>query len=153
VALLPADGRAASATLVLRFRQALRVGRWTGILLELDGRVAPEWSPAAAAVAPPAAIRFGWISAAGTRWFADDELRDGTGGLRRSGIVRVRVPSGWAQPAGRDHEYALAIATDAATFTAPPRVLQVVPNAVIARHRHIRRDASFPPGALAPISG
>jgi len=153
IALLPADGLAAASTISLRFSHALRVGQWTGVLLELDGRVAPEWSPDAAAVDSPATLRYGWISASGTQWFGRDELHDGTGGLRRSGILRIRVPSGWAQPAGGDHEYSLVIATDAATFTAPPRLLQVVPNAVIASNRHWRFDASFAAGVLVPTSG
>lgn len=152
-ALLPAHGRPASAAIVLRFREPLPVGEWTGLLIDLEGRVAPEWSPDAATVEPPATLELRRRGPSGDEPIPAADLRDGTGGLRRSGILRLRVAPGWARPGpGGCTEYELAIATAAATFTAPPRVRQIVPNAVGAANRHWRSE-ELPAGSLAPISG
>jgi hypothetical protein len=146
VVLLPAHGRAARAVIVLRFGAPLPVDAWTGVLLHVDGNVAPQWSAEAVDVVPPAVLRFGSDAGAFT------DVRDGTGGLRRSGLLRLRVPAGWER-VGRDgYEYRLVIETDAATFTAPPRLRAIAPNAVIAHNRHW---CSFEAqaDALVPISG
>lgn len=136
VTLLPAHHGPARATIVLRYTHALPVGEWTNLLLHLDTKVLPEWAAKAAKVDPPARVRFGWQAGTVVTWFDAADVRDGTGGLRRSGLLRLRVPGGWMQSHGADAEYALVIATDAADFTYPPRLLQLVPNAVIAHHRH-----------------
>jgi hypothetical protein len=152
-ALLPAHGGAGSASIALRFAEALPVGAWLGVFIDLEGSVAPEWSPDAAGAPPPAALGFRRRGPAGEEAFAPADLRDGTGGLRRSGIVRARVTPDWARPGpAGGWQYELVIATSAATFTAPPRLRAIAASAVAASHRHWRCmpvDAS----GLAPISG
>lgn len=123
-----------------------------GLLLDLElaGSIAPSWSNEAAQEVPaPAALVFGYSTGAGTFGdFAPGAVEDGTGGLRRSGVLRVPVPADWA-PAGPANggltPYAFRVRTEAATFSAPPRVNQIVPNAVHVEHRF-----AAPPLETAP---
>jgi hypothetical protein len=126
---------------------ALRLGQALGaasgeitLLFLLDGdTVPPEWSADAADAPPPATLSWWYASAPGARKrFA--KISDGTGGLRRSGIVRFALPADWyAAAPGADgiRSYSLWISADTAGFTAPPRLSGLSPNAAIARH--IRR--------------
>jgi hypothetical protein len=107
-------------------------GDWLGILflLETHPSIAPQWQPSSAAIKPGATLSFFYRAVAA--WKPLPGLEDGTGGLRRSGIVRFRVPNDWT-PAGST--YSLAIRKEDGTFTFPPRVAQLAPNAAIASHR------------------
>jgi predicted phage baseplate assembly protein len=58
---------------------------------------------------------------------------DGTGGLRRSGVVRLRLPAGWTT-ANRG----LLLSTPAATYSSPPVLRQLAVNVSAARHREPR---------------
>ncbi|MFE2216584.1 hypothetical protein ACFW93_32175 [Streptomyces canus] len=119
-------------------------GSALALLLRLDATAtAPSWAPdAAPAVGPPARLRWSYGGPGGLRPFPADDVDDGTGGLRRSGVVRLRLPDDWAGGAA-GHE--VEIATDRATFAFPPRLLEVVPNAVPARHRYGREyEVSLP---------
>jgi hypothetical protein len=107
--------------------------------------VAPEWHPDAADVPPPAAVTW-WYSrgpGAAPGRFAREDVDDGTGGLRRAGLVRLPLPDDWA-PEGPAVDgvlpFAVWLRTAAATFTFPPTVWRIVPNAAIAAHRRrVRR--------------
>ncbi len=147
VRLFGVDGAAGEARIVLRLAAA-PVGATRPFSLFLDvlapPQVAPQWSPDAADVSPPAALTW-WYSRAGGQAparFAAADVDDGTRGLRRAGIVRLHVPADWAPEAvdadgiGR---YTLLLRTAAATFTVPPAVRAIVPDAVLARHERIVR--------------
>jgi len=107
-------------------------GDWLGILflLETHPSVEPQWQPSSVSITPDAALSFLYRGA--TAWKALPDVEDGTGGLRRSGVVRFRVPNDWT-PAGST--YALTIRKTNGMFTFPPRVAQLAPNAAIASHR------------------
>jgi predicted phage baseplate assembly protein len=112
---------------------------WFSLYLHLRtaASIAPQWSPdAAPGVPPPAPLAWLYRSNDGSlRPFGVD---DGTGGLRRSGIVRLRIPADWkAEPAGL--VYAIHLHTTRASFSSPPRLVSLVPNAVVARHARATR--------------
>jgi len=105
-----------------------------GVAFAIDtaGDVEPEWSPDAMDAAPPAKLSFTYRVATG--WSALT-VTDGTGGLRRPGVLRFALPADAAPiAAAGTWTYTIAIATAAATFTAPPRITAIAPNAVIAAH-------------------
>ena len=121
------------------------------LLLLIAGSVPSEWSADGMSAPPPASLSFRYASNQGgvRRPFA--HVNDGTGGLRRSGIVRFELPKDW-QSSGPDANgnpgYPLWISADTAGFTAPPRLSGLWPNAVIARHRrrlHAGRDVDWLP--------
>jgi predicted phage baseplate assembly protein len=123
-------------------------GAWLDLLLELETspRVPPAWSPAAPGnVPPPAPLTWSYEAAPGRfePFQAPGELDDGTGGLRRAGIVRLAWPAAWrpgASPAGTV-ERRVRITAGRAAFSAPPRLRSLAVNAVIARHRQrVRPD-------------
>ena len=103
------------------------------LLFLIAGSVPSEWSADSVSAPPPASLSFSYASNQGgvRRPFA--KVNDGTGGLRRSGIVRFELPKDW-QSSGK-FDYPLWITADPAGFTAPPRLSGLWPNAVIARHR------------------
>ncbi|WP_043622492.1 baseplate J/gp47 family protein [Nonomuraea candida] len=130
VPLLAADGSAAAARFTLPLAGAHPAPGPLSLLVELDTPLPPSWSPSAVPdVPPPAALTWSWFrpgtDVSGT--FA--EVEDGTGGLRRSGVVRLHPPGGWTT---RDR--GVLVSTPAATFAAPPRLLQLAVNAGAARH-------------------
>jgi predicted phage baseplate assembly protein len=164
VALLAADGAPGEAALILWLAgpPPAGAGRALSLLLELDSTVEPEWAPSAPAqVAPPAAL--GWWYSGGPglppRPFAGGAVRDGTGGLRRSGLVRLPVPADWApaappSPATGWAPYQLLLRTAAARHTSPPRLVALSANAVLARHlRRAGRRASLDPAGWLPLPG
>lgn len=104
------------------------------LLFLIAGSVPSEWSADSVSAPPPASLSFSYASNQGgvRRSFA--KVNDGTGGLRRSGIVRLALPKDW-QSSGKNFDYPLWITADTAGFTAPPRLSGLWPNAVIAQHR------------------
>jgi hypothetical protein len=117
------------------------------LLLELDGPggIDPSWSPEAAAVPPPASVVWSREDDAGRfrdlEPVADDgsgDLDDGTGGLRRPGIVRIRYPDAWRPRQGSGSaavSRVLRIRVEHPTFSSPPRLRAVTVNVVSVRHR------------------
>jgi len=106
------------------------------IAFELDSSVQPEWSPEAADAPPPASLAWEYKTTSNT-WKALPDLRDGTGGLRRSGTLRFALPPDWSasvQDANGQWMGWLRISTSAATFSSPPTVLAIRPNSAIAYH-------------------
>jgi hypothetical protein len=72
--------------------------------------------------------------------FPADAVHDGTRGLRRSGIVRLKVPADWRRESFDPSfpglwPYSLTLRIEESTFTSPPVLRRLVPNVVIARHR------------------
>jgi hypothetical protein len=133
VPLLRADGKPDAAALTLTLRGAPQPGDRVSLLLELSADVAPEWLDGESPP-PPARVRFALARAAGGDPVPLDPaaVEDGTGGLRRSGVLAFDAPADWAADA--DGGYSIHITTDAATFASPPRLLALVPNVVIAHH-------------------
>jgi hypothetical protein len=115
-----------------------------GVLLDLDvgPRIPPSWSPEAVKdVPPPAQISWSYEASPGNfRAFTPDQLDEGTGGLRRPGVVRFAWPDAWrpvpgTPPAGVTVERRLRLSASRATFSAPPRLHNLALNAVVSRHR------------------
>ncbi|MFF8958576.1 baseplate J/gp47 family protein [Streptomyces sp. NPDC014894] len=133
VPLLASDGSAARARFTLPLTGALPAPGPLSLLVEIDAPAAsvPSWLPGATeGVPPPARLTWSWFRPGTDVTGAFEEVEDGTAGLRRSGVVRLRPPSGWTT---RDR--GLLLSTPAATFTVPPRLLQLAVNVSAARHR------------------
>ncbi|MFI5178246.1 MAG: hypothetical protein ACHQO8_06775, partial [Vicinamibacterales bacterium] len=139
VRLLPADGTAAELRIVLRLSSlpAGPVAAPFSLLFELvtSPDIHPSWSyDAATGVDAPAALTWWYQSTNGLVPFA--QVADGTAGLRRSGVVRLAVPTDWApDPGPASDRYSIVIKTERSTFSSSPRLLQIVPNVVTASHR------------------
>jgi len=120
------------------------------LLLETDGNpVPPQWSPDAVdGVAPPAQLAWSYDSTAGTRTrFAAADVSDGTGGLRRSGIVRLPLPADWQASAVTSdgyHQFRIYLSADTAGFAVPPQLVGLWPNVAIARHSYRTRQQVVP---------
>lgn len=139
VPLLASDGSAASARFTLPLDGAHTTSGWLSLLVELDSPVPPSWSPRAVPdVRPPAALTWSWFRPSGDASGAFEEVRDGTGGLRRSGVVRLRPPAGWSTM-----DRGLLVSTSAATYASPPRLLRLAVNTSGARHRERRTVTGF----------
>jgi predicted phage baseplate assembly protein len=123
-----------------------------GLLIELfdpgpSPSVPPEWSPDAVSVAAPAALRFLYSAAGAAREFNASAVHDGTGGMRRSGVLRLDIPGDWAVDADAGvvagaKAYSIIVRTDAATFTAPPRLLALSANVVLAEQSRAMTQSS-----------
>ncbi|WP_329531340.1 baseplate J/gp47 family protein [Streptomyces sp. NBC_01450] len=132
------DGFPDGGTLSLLLTLEEPAGPWTG-------SPAPEgWSARAVpGVPPPARLRWSYGPGGDVRALPAGAVVDGTGGLRRSGLVRLTLP---ATAGGTEHE--LLLDTPAATFAAPPRLLSLSPNAVPAHHARRVRLEEGPDGPL-----
>lgn len=129
--LLGGRGTTSTARIVVRFAESPPASAPVGLLLELatPEAVLPAWSPDAVAVPPPTALTW-WCQWRGPNGGPfDGDVEDGTGGLRRSGIVRLRAPS---VPCDRVE---LTVQARDATFTSPPELRRIAANAVLADHR------------------
>jgi predicted phage baseplate assembly protein len=157
VRLFRADGGPAEVRIELWQREPLpaaAANRRLSLLFELRDPpgTLPQWSPEAPAPAPPPAkITWFYGRADGERvQFADDEVEDGTAGLRRSGLVLLPIkvatdpPTDWqpAPPAGDEplYRYSLWMRVEKTTFSSPPRLERLLPNTVIASHRRTTRE-------------
>lgn len=142
---LPADGEAGEAKVILWLASSIQIApEPVSLFVELSSPpdLVPGWSPVLARqVAPPAQVEFLYKDLSNR--FVPLAAEDGTGGLRRSGVLRFVAPIDW-QPEGPPQAgltpYALVMRTAHATFTYPPRVSRIVANAVPAVHR---RHAEF----------
>jgi predicted phage baseplate assembly protein len=145
VDLLPANGGSAEASITLDLSAPVLDGQ-VCLLIELadpqtpagtaQAAIPPAWSPDAVdGVPPPAELTWAYDDDAGARVpFGAGEVIDGTQGLRRSGIVRLRVPPCWNSGAKLR---VLWLSTAQATFAAPPRLRQLKVNVAAARHRQV----------------
>jgi hypothetical protein len=140
IPLFATHGGSAEVRLGLKLVAPLPAGATlpVSILFELDTAVEPQWSPDAAFAKPPAVVRWEYKDNA-DKWRALSHLRDGTLGLRRSGVVRFALPADWSSPVAW-----LRIATDSATFSSPPTLLQIVPNSALASHVHWKTQNESP---------
>lgn len=117
----------------------------------LLGDISPQWALRELNVPPPAALSFAYSAGAGAwKVLPAAALVDGTGGLRRSGLWRVRIPADWA-PSGPDADgltpYALAVSCERGTFASSPVLQRLVPNVAVAQQVQSVRPA---PASLEP---
>ncbi|WP_284741590.1 putative baseplate assembly protein [Amycolatopsis sp. RTGN1] len=134
VPLLSTDGSPASARFTLPLAGADTTSGWLSLLFELDSPVPPSWSRlAVSGVRPPAELTWSWFRPSGDASGAFEEVQDGTGGLRRSGVVRLRPPAGWTTM-----HSGLLVSTPAATYASPPLLLRLAVNVSGARHVETR---------------
>jgi hypothetical protein len=143
VAVLGADGSPGEVRLVFERTDTTRrpdTGTALTLLLELDTPAGspPSWHPGAVPdVPPPAALTWHWYEPGGPEWPVA-EVADGTAGLRRSGVVTLRLPDAWCGAGTSPDRYGLRIHTTAATWSQPPVLRQAVPNAAAAEHAETR---------------
>ncbi|RSM64734.1 putative baseplate assembly protein [Actinoplanes sp. ATCC 53533] len=143
VAVLGADGEPGEVRLVFERSDTTRrpeTGTALTLLLELDTPAGspPSWHPGAVPdVPPPAALTWHWYEPGGPEWPVA-EVDDGTAGLRRSGVVTLRLPDAWCGAGASPDRYGLRIHTAAATWSQPPVLRQAVPNAAAAEHAEAR---------------
>ncbi|MFK4226778.1 hypothetical protein [Streptomyces sp. NPDC019890] len=132
------DGFPDGGTLSLLLALEQPTGPWTG------SRTADGWAAGAAPdVPPPARLSWSYGPVGHAAPLPEGAVADGTGGLRRSGLVRLTLP---ATAAGAETE--LVLATPAATYAAPPRLLRLSPNSVPAHHAQRLRIEEGPDGTV-----
>jgi predicted phage baseplate assembly protein len=130
VPLLGTDGAAASAEFTLPLTGTQPAPGPLSLLVELDSPAAPSWSPRAVRrVRPPADLTWSWFNPDTGATGPFESVEDGTAGLRRSGVVRLRPPSAWTTA-----DRGVAVATRAATYSAPPLLRGLAVNVSAARH-------------------
>jgi predicted phage baseplate assembly protein len=148
--LLPADGKAGEVKIVLWLTKPVQAAKAPiGLFVELttSKKVLPQWSPEATADVPPPAETTWSYSIAGDklRSFEPEEVSDGTGGLRRSGVVRLPLKADWEvdqsiKPEPNLFAYSIVLRAEKTTFTVPPRLVRLVPNVAVARHRRASKS-------------
>ncbi len=134
VPLFGTDGHPADVRFTLPLIGATSTDGWLSLLFEVDTTLPAQWSPRATGnVQPPAKLTWSFFRPDGANTGQFAEVEDGTGGFRRSGIVRLKPPQGWST-----EDRGLRVSTEAATFSAPPRLLQVAVNVSAAHNRETR---------------
>ncbi len=124
------------------------VHRSFSMLVIVRAVVPPAWDSSARDVPPPATLE--WVATGPDDAEERVSVTDHTGGLRRSGIVRVAWPAVWNHVGG-DH-CRLRATVVAGKYAEPVPVLSAHANAVTARHRVPRvADLSDQLAALLPL--
>jgi hypothetical protein len=138
---------------------AVQPGQSFSLMVELQtpADVFAEWtSRAVQGVAAPATLTWSYRSApsGATVALPSASIHDGTAGLRRSGIVRLPLPSDWQaeQSSGSTAAYTILLQIQDANFTTVPLLRRLIPNAVLGHHRWIRRK-NPPTNAWLPLPG
>jgi hypothetical protein len=137
VPLLAAGANAGQVGIVLTLQSvipAAAAGHFLSLMIELatPAGVPPDWSEQAVSGVPePAAVTWSYTSTNGA--IATFQVLDGTAGLRRSGIVRLPIPTDW-QPDPQGGSFTLLLQIADAGFTFPPVLMALGPNVVSARH-------------------
>jgi hypothetical protein len=127
----PVD-RGDTLDLVLDRDGPLITGHTLSLLVQVrtDPGIRPEWDLEAVDVPPPVTLAWRAVGADGSS--EPVSPGDGTGGLRRSGLLRLPWPAVWNRVGGGGCRLRATV-TDG-RFTEAPRAGPVVPNAVAARH-------------------
>jgi len=148
--LFACDGRAAEARFDFTLRSAAPANprRAFKVLLDLDTSpaIAAGWHPSEARLAPPPAeLRWWYSSAQGRTEFGADQLRDGTLGFRRAGVLELRPPDWrpWRPAPNAPLVYSVWAAVESCRFAYRPRLRALVPNVVVAEHRCRVRPPAF----------
>ena len=150
ICLVPAGAASGDVKIVLWLTEKVQnspagFGDFFSLFVELESpeKIRSQWTSGAVAnVPPPATLSWSYLSSnsGSLTQFPADAVEDGTGGLRRSGIVRFRLPGDWErQQLGPNPPtqwpYAILLRIDNATFSFPPVLKRIVPNVVSAKHR------------------
>lgn len=133
ITLLASDGAPARARFTLPLTGAHPAPGPISLLAELDAPAVcvPSWLPGAVdGVPPPAELTWSWFRPGTDISGTFEKVDDGTAGLRRSGVVRLHPPADWTT-----QDTGLEVSTPAATYAAPPRLLQLAVNVSAAHHR------------------
>ena len=152
LALLPADGQPGQARITITMPAPLPAarGQRLSLLVELDtpDRVYPAWSPDAVPGVPaPAILTWQYEQGGVATPFAAADVDDSTAGLRRSGIIQIRIPDTWLSgPVAAAASYVLILSAQQCTFSSPPRLLRLSANAGQAAQQ---RRVAGQPGQLA----
>jgi Baseplate J-like protein len=135
------------------------IGGALSLLVELPAvpGVSAAWRPAAVDAPGPAELRWTAVGPDGSEAAVDVE--DGTGALRRPGILRVPWPDVWDRSGGEPRR--LRATAVRASYTEPVAVAAVHANVAIARHRVAASTDPGPelagflplPGQVLPIAG
>ncbi|MCU7919032.1 MAG: baseplate J/gp47 family protein [Candidatus Thiodiazotropha sp. (ex Epidulcina cf. delphinae)] len=142
--LLPADRGAAEFRCDLWVRDGLGAGNTSlKLFIDLDTAcaVAPEWRrDNEGPVTPPAKLRWQYDSLSGRVTLPDTAVQDGTGGLRRGGIVTLELPDDWraGTPQHGLSPYSLWVTVERSSFSAPPLLNRLIPNVTLAAHQRER---------------
>lgn len=145
VNMMTPGGTTGTIEIVLTLEEAIppvAAGGMMSLLIDLENpsSISPEWlADPGAAIEPPAALQ--WLYPSGGQVqiseFDRSKTIDGTGGLRRSGIVRLMIPKDWqteAPSATGKPRYRVVLQITNATYTVVPRLLRILPNTAVARH-------------------
>lgn len=101
------------------------------VILDDGGAVPPEWHPDASDAPPPVAMTLRLGDGAGGWLLQSTGWHDGTGGMRRSGLIRFTLPPAWAGLG----ELRLALSGGPERLHAePPRLAALALGAGLARH-------------------
>jgi predicted phage baseplate assembly protein len=148
--LLPAGASSGDVKIVLWLTEqvpgsANAFGDFVSLFIDLETpeQIRSQWIYGAVAdVPPPATLSWFYLSSntGSLKQFPADAVEDGTGGLRRSGIVRFKLPGDWDrdQPGPNPPSqwpYAIVLRIDDASFSFPPVLKRIVPNVVSAKHQ------------------
>lgn len=118
-------------------------GGHLALLIELENPAAitPEWlADPSITIPPPATLVWSYTTGVQgqTTAIPASEVKDGTGGLRRSGVVRIPIPMDWqSEPLPgtvQTPTYKLVLEINEAEYAVSPRLLRICPNVVLARH-------------------
>lgn len=124
--------------------------RVLSLLVEVATPVLPAWDAEAADAPPPGDLRWTAIGPDGAE--EDVVVDDGTGGLRRSGLVQVPWPEVWNRVGG--HGCRLRMTATSGGWSEPVRVSGVHANAVVARHLVLEHaDVTDQLAAWLPLPG
>jgi predicted phage baseplate assembly protein len=111
------------------------------IELENPAEITAEWlADPFVTITPPATLHWSYTSGAQNQSSSipSAEIKDGTSGLRRSGVVRLPIPKDWQpEPApvtAQKPVYKLVLGISGAKYTVSPRLLGIFPNVAHARH-------------------
>ncbi|MEJ2592761.1 MAG: hypothetical protein P8178_15450, partial [Candidatus Thiodiazotropha sp.] len=142
--LLPADGENAEFRCDLWVRNGLGAGGTSlTLFFDLDTATAivPEWRrESGGPVTPPATLSWQYASSSGRMTLPDSAVHDGTGGLRRSGLITLELPNDW-QPGTAENglqPYALWVRVERSSFSSPPLLNRLLPNVTLAAHERER---------------
>jgi len=150
ICLLPSGASSGDVKIVLWLTEqvpgsANAFGDFVSLFIDLETpeQIRSQWVYGAVAGVPaPATLSWFYLSSntGSLEQFPADAVEDGTGGLRRSGIVRFKLPGDWErdQPGPNPPSqwpYAIVLRIDDASFSFPPVLKRIVPNVVSAKHQ------------------